>query len=152
MLKKPELPPFDSKNILIWIRRIEAAYYRVGVVAAKDKFAWLESMFQVKMDPTIDSYLYGTNTEDDWTNFLAYLKKQYGPTIKQKALKLMGDIPRHDLQPSQYLKQLEEDTQDVTVDHIRKQHLLKTIPPRLREIMGKEVEDMSAKEGINCSV
>ena len=58
----------------------------------------------------------------------------------------MGDIPRHDLQPSQYLKQLEEDTQDVTVDHIRKQHLLKTIPPRLREIMGKEVEDMSAQE------
>ena len=54
----------------------------------------------------------------------------------------MGDIPRHDLKPSQYLKQLK----DVTVDHTQKQHLLKTIPPRLREIMGKEVEDMSAQE------
>ena len=37
--KKPELPPFDSKNILVWIRRVEAAYSRVGVIEAKDKFA-----------------------------------------------------------------------------------------------------------------
>ena len=60
--KKPELPPFDSKNVLIWIRRVEAAYARVGVVEAKDKFAWMESIFQVKLDPQIDAYLYGDNT------------------------------------------------------------------------------------------
>ena len=144
--KKPELPPFDSKNILVWIRRIEAAYLRVGVVEAKDKFAWLESMFQVKLNPTIDAFLYGTNTNDDWTNFLQYLKDEYGPTTKQKALKLMGETQRHDLKPSQFLQQLEEDTKDVKVDDIRKEHLLKTIPPRIREIMGKEVEKMSAKE------
>ena len=144
--KKPELPPFDSKNILVWIRRIEAAYLRVGVVEAKDKFAWLESMFQVKLNPTIDAFLYGTNTDDDWTNFLQYLKDEYGPTTKQKALKLMGETQRHDMKPTQFLQQLEEDTKDVTVDNIRKEHLLRTIPPRIREIMGKEVEKMSAKE------
>ena len=33
--KKPELPQFDSKNVLIWIRRVEAAYQRVGVGEAK---------------------------------------------------------------------------------------------------------------------
>ena len=53
--KKPDLPAFDSKNVLIWIRRVEAAYLRAGVVEPKDKFAWLESMFQVKLDPQIDA-------------------------------------------------------------------------------------------------
>ena len=144
--KKPELPPFDSKNILIWIRRTEAAYARVGVIEARDKFAWLESMFQVKLNPKIDAFLYGTNTEDDWNNFIAYLKEEYGPTKRQKAQKLMSEVSRHDMKPSQFLTQLEEDTKDVQIDDIRKEHLLKTIPPRIREILGKEVESKSAKE------
>merc|ERR1711911_194916 len=103
-------------------------------------------MFQVKLNPTIDAFLYGTNTENDWSNFLQYLKDEYGPTTKQKALKLMGETQRHDIKPSQFLKQLEEDTKDVKVDDIRKEHLLKTIPPRIREIMGKDVESKTAKE------
>ena len=144
--KKPELPQFDSKNVLIWIRRVEAAYIRAGVVEPKDKFAWLESMFQVKLDPQIDAYLYGNNTAQDWVDFLAYLKLQYGPTIRQKAQKLMGDIPRHDLKPSQWLLQLKEDVKDVELDHIFKEHLLKTIPSRIREIMGQEVEQMTSEE------
>ena len=144
--KKPELPAFDSKNILIWIRRIEAAYHRVGVVEAKDKFAWLESMFKVNLNPSIDAFLYGTNTEEDWDDFIGYLKKEYAPTKKQKALKLMAEVPRHEMKPSQYLLQLVEDTKDVKVDDIRKEHLLKTLPPRIREIMGREVENMTAKE------
>ena len=144
--KKPELPPFDSKHILIWIRRVESAYTRVGVVDPKDKFAWLESIFQVNLDPQIDAYLYGTNTAQDWEDFINYLKLRFGPTQRQKAQKLMSDIPRHDLTPSQYLVQLNEDTKDVTVDQIKREHLLKTIPPRIREIMGKEVEQMSAAE------
>ena len=144
--KKPELPPFDSRNILIWIRRVEAAYNRAGVIEPKDKFSWMESIFQVKLDPQIDAYLYGTNTAQEWDDFIAYLKFQYGPTLRQKTQKLLGDNPRHDLRPSQYLVQLEEETKDVTVDMIRREHLLKTIPPRIREIMGKEVETMTAKE------
>ena len=144
--KKPELPPFDSKNILVWIRRMEAAYCRAGVVDPKDKFAWLESIFQVKLDPQIDAYLYGTNTAQEWTDFIAYLKLQYGPTVRQKAQKLMGEIPRHDLRPTQFLVQLKEDSKDVEIDHILKEHLLKSIPPKIREIMGKEVEDMSSTD------
>ena len=95
--KKPELPPFDRKNILIWIRRVEAAYQRVGVVESKDKFAWLESMFQVGLNPTIDKYMYGTNTDADWTEFLQYLRDEYGPTARQKAQKLMSEVQRHDI-------------------------------------------------------
>ena len=145
--KKPELPPFDAKNVLVWIRRVEAAYARVGVVAPHDKFAWMESIFQVKLDPQIDSFLYtNNNTEQNWTDFIAYLKLQYGPTMRQKTQKLMGEIPRHDLKPSQYLVQLVEDTKDVKIDDIRREHLLKSIPPRIREIMGKEVETMTAED------
>ena len=145
--KKPELPPFDAKNVLIWIRRIEAAYLRVGVVEPKDKFAWLESMFQVKLDPQIDSFLYtNNNTVQNWADFINYLKLQYGPTMRQKAQKLMGDIPRHDLKPSQFLLQLKDDVKEVEIDHVLKEHVLKSIPPRIREIMGKEVDNMSAEE------
>ena len=145
--KKPDLPPFDSKNVLVWIRRVEAAYSRVGVIEPKDKFAWMEGIFQVKLDPQIDAFLYNdNNTAQNWSDFVEYLKLQYGPTLKQKTLKLMGEIPRHDLTPSQYLIQLKEDTKDVEIDHIRKEHLLRTIPPRIREIMGKEVETMSSDD------
>ena len=144
--KKPELPPFDSKNVLIWIRRVEAAYARVGVIEPKDRFAWMESIFQVGLDPQIDAYLYGTNTLQDWEDFIDYLKLQYGPTLRQKAQKLMGDIPRHDLKPSQYLLRLKDDVKDVEIDHILKEHVLKSIPPRIREIMGKEVEGLTAEQ------
>ena len=144
--KKPELPPFDSKNVLIWIRRVEAAYARVGVIEPKDRFAWMESIFQVGLDPQIDSYLYGTNTLQDWEDFIEYLKLQYGPTIRQKAQKLMGEIPRHELKPSQYLLRLKDDVKDVEIDHILKEHVLKSIPPRIREIMGKEVEGLTAEQ------
>ena len=144
--KKPELPPFDSKNVLVWIRRIESAYIRVGCVEPRDKFAWMESIFQVKLDPQIDAYLYGGNTAQDWDDFISYLKLRFGPTVRQKAQKMMSEVPRHDLTPSQFLLQLEEDTKDVTADQIRREHLLKTIPSRIREIMGKQVETMTAKE------
>ena len=144
--KKPELPPWDSKNVLVWIRRVESAYIRAGVVDPRDKFAWMESIFQVKLDPQIDAYLYGNNTAQDWSDFIAYLKLQYGPTIRQKAQKLMGEIPRHDLKPSQWLLQLKEDVKDVDIDHVLKEHLLKTIPPRIRELLGKEIEGMSSAE------
>ena len=144
--KKPELPPFDSKNVIIWLRRVEAAYARVGIVDPKDKFSWMESIFQVKLDPQIDAYLYGSNSAQDWSDFTGYLKTRFGPTIREKARKLMSDIPRHDLTPTQYLLQLNEDTKDVTIDQVKREHLLKTLPPRIREMLGKEVETMTAAE------
>ena len=144
--KKPDLPPFDAKNIIIWIRRLKAAYDRAGVTLAQDKFAYLEATFPVKQNARIDAFLYGTNTEQDWNDFLDFLLQEYGPTIRQKACKLIGDIPRHDTKPSEYLAQLDEDIKDVTIDHLKREHLLKTIPPRIREIMGKEVEQMTAAE------
>ena len=145
--KKPEMPTFDAQNIHVWIKRLTAAYDRAGVVAAKDKFAYLESTFDISFNPTINNFLYNSNnTDDDWKAFIAYMQLEYGPTIRQKARKLMGDLPRNGLKPSQYLTQLEEEVKDVKIDDIKKEHLLKSIPPRIREILGKAVETKTAKE------
>ena len=145
--KKPELPPFDQQNILVWLRRIQAAYDRAGVTQAKDKFAYMESVFDTSFNPIINDFLFNSaNTDNDWNQFIAYMKLEYGPTTRQKARKLIGDLPRNSMKPSQYLAQLEEETKDVTLDDVKKEHLLKTIPPRIREILGKTVETKTAKE------
>ena len=144
--KKPEIPALDLKNVLYWIKRLEKAYERADVTLAKDKFAFLENVFDVAMNPNINKFLYGNNTDQDWVDFIQYLKDEYGPTKRQKAKKLICEIPRSGLKPSQFLTQLEEDTTDVTVDDIRKEHLLKTLPPRIREYMGREMETRSARE------
>ena len=145
--KKPDMPPFDQQNIVVWIKRLTAAYDRAGVTKAKDKFAFLESTFDITFNPVINNYLFNSNNSDeDWTSFLAYMKQEYGPTIRQKARKLIGDLPRNSMKPSQYMAQLEEEVKDVTLDDVKKEHLLKSIPPRIREIMGKVVETKTAKE------
>ena len=145
--KKPEMPAFDQQNILVWLRRLQAAYDRAGVVLAKDKFAYLESTFDINFNPIINNYLFNTNnTDEDWVSFVAYMKQEYGPTIRQKARKLIGDLPRNGMKPSQYLSQLEDEVRDVKLDDVKREHLLKTIPPRIREIMGKVVETKTAAE------
>ena len=84
--KKPDMPPFDQQNILIWLKRLQAAYDRAGVVLAKDKFAYLESTFDITFNPIINGFLFNSNnTDDDWHQFVAYMKLEYGPTIRQKA-------------------------------------------------------------------
>ena len=145
--KKPEMPPFDQQNILVWLKRLQAAYDRAGVTLAKDKFAYLESTFDITFNPIINDFLFqSNNTDDDWNQFVAYMKMEYGPTIRQKARKLIGDLPRNSMKPSQYLSQLEDEVRDVTLDDVKKEHLLKSIPPRIRVILGKAVESKSAKE------
>ena len=145
--KKPDLPPFDQQNVLIWLKRLQAAYDRANVTLAKDKFAFLESMFDITFNPIINNFLFNSNnSDDDWNEFVSYMKSEYGPTRRQKARKLIGDLPRNGMKPSQYMAQLEEEVRDVTLDDVKKEHLLKTIPPRIREILGKNVETKTAKE------
>ena len=145
--KKPEMPPFDQQNVIVWLKRLQAAYDRAGVTEAKDKFAYLESTFDITFNPIINDFLFNSqNTNENWEQFVTYMRVEYGPTRRQKARKLIGDLPRNSMKPSQYLSQLEEEVKDVTLDDVKKEHLLKTIPPRIREIMGKAVEDKTAKE------
>ena len=144
--KKPELPSFDSKHIHRWINRVDAAYQRAGVTSSKDKFAFLESTFEVAASPKINAFLYGANTDDDWNNFLSFLKEEYGRTKRQKAALLTTEFPRQGLRPSQYMALMNEETEGVSLDDIRKEHLLKSLPPRVRELLGKQVEDLSSEQ------
>ena len=144
--KKPELPPFDPKHINRWVDRLNAAYQRAGVTLAKDKFAFLESTFEVSSNPRINKFLYGTNTNDDWNEFISFLKEEYGKTKRQKAALLITEFPRQGLRPSQYMAQMNEDTEGISLDDIKKEHLLKSLPPRVRELLGKQVEDLTSEQ------
>ena len=144
--KKPDIPPFDKNNILIWIRRLNAAYERQSITLPKDKFSFLESTFDIALNPKINAFLYGDNTEDSWNQFIAYLKEEYGPTRRQKAMKLIKEIPRQGLKPSQFMAQINEDTEGVTVDDIKKEHLLKSLPPRIREYLGRDADTKTADQ------
>ena len=144
--KKPEMPPWDPKRINIWIRRLNAAYQRANVTLAKDKFAFLESTFDVAANPKINEFLYGNNTDEDWDSFLDYLRLEYGKTIRQKSELLIKEYPRQGLTPTQYLSQMNEDTTGVTIDNIKREHLLKSLLSRIRELLGKEVEQLTAAQ------
>ena len=139
--KKPELPPFDPKHVNRWIDRVRAAYQRAGVTLAKDKFAFLESTFEVAANPRINQFLYGTNTDEEWKKFMTFLKEEYGRTKRQKASLLITEFPRQGLRPSQYMALLNEETEGISLDDVKKEHLLKSLPPRVRELLGKEVEE-----------
>ena len=103
--KRPELPPWDPKRITVWIRRVQAAYQRAGIITAKDKFAFLESTFEVAANPKINEFLYGNNTDQDWDDFISFLLNEYGTTVRQKAELLIKEYPRQGLRPTQYLSQ-----------------------------------------------
>ena len=144
--KKPDLPSFDAKHINRWIDRLNAAYQRAGVTLARDKFAFLESTFEVAANPKINQFLYGTNTDEEWKKFLAFLREEYGRTKRQKAALLISEYPRQGLRPSQYLAQIDEDTEGISLDDIKKEHLLKSLPPRIRELLGKSVDKLTSTE------
>ena len=44
------------------------------------------------------------------------------------------------------MAQMEEETEGITLDDIKKEQLLKTLPARIRELLGKEVENWTADE------
>ena len=145
-LKKPDLPAFDKRNIETWIKRVEAAYKRVGCTSASLKFAHLESKFDVDVDPIIDGYLYGEANDDEWSKFLAYLRKRYGKSRKEKTLLLLNGIPRDGRTPSQLAAVLKEKTKDVTIDDIRKEQLIKQLPAQVITQIIDKVENLTFEE------
>ena len=144
--KKPELPPFDKKNVEIWIQRVEAAYTRAGVVTAKDKFAYLEPKFPVDFNVTINSYLFGNATEARWIEFIAFLKEEFGKNTRQQTATLLSSHPRAGLRPTQFLINLKDKTKKVTLDDIHKEILIKSLPPDVQHSLVDRFEDMTAEE------
>ena len=145
-VKKPDLPPFDPKNIEVWIRRIESAYTRAGVTAIKDKYAFLETKFPVDFNPRINQFLFGETTTEAWDNFLAYLRLEYGRTIEQRACTAIEGIRRDGRRPSQLAAAMTDLTTGVTLDDILKEHLFRELPVDVRRAIARDAKGKSLAE------
>ena len=145
-LKKPDLPNFDAKNIEIWLRRVDAAFIRAGVDSTKDKFAFLEAKFPVELDPRINNFLFGTITENTWTEFQNYLVKRFGRTKQQRVNTLIDGIERDGRRPSEVAALLCELTRDVTIEDIRKEQLLKMLPVDVKRALAKEPDTLTLEQ------
>ena len=145
-LRKPDLPAFDKRNVEIWIKRVEAAYARVNCTSPALKFAHLESKFEVNQDPIVDGYLFGDATDDSWTAFLAYLRKRYGPTTKDRALSLLNGTPREGRTPSQLVAVMKDKAGAVTIDDLMKEQLLKQLPQDVLKQIVDRVENLTCEE------
>ena len=145
-VKKPDLPPFDPKNIEVWIRRVESAYTRAGVTAVKDKYAFLETKFPVDFNPRINQFLFGEITPEAWKNFLDYLRLEYGRTIEQRASTAIEGVRRDGRRPSQLAAAMSDLTTGVTLDDILKEHLFRELPVDVRRAIAKDAKGKSLSE------
>ena len=144
--RKPELPEFDRKNVEIWLKRVQSAYDRAGIVTPKDRFAYLESKFAVGSNPSIDAFLYGPATEEAWASFTSYLINEYGRTVRQEAQYIRGQFSRDGRRPSQMLAQIKEKVKRVTVDDIVKEIIISSLPADVQQMVVERVKDLSAEQ------
>ena len=144
--KKPEIPPFDKAHVEIWIKRTENAFIRANITATNEKFAFLETKFPVGYDPRIDEYLYGDATPENWTAFLDYLRKEFGPTKQQRTAIFLDGFKREGRKPSQYVAALNDKTKEVTIDDIKKEMLIREMPVDVRRMLQERFETMSLTE------
>ena len=145
-LRRPDLPPFDKENIEVWIRRVEFAYSRSNITNPTDKFAHLEKMFHAKDDSRVNAFLWGAHNATTWTEFTTYLKERYGRTKKQEVGTLLNGVPRDGRRPTALAELIKELTPTVTIDDIRKEILLKQMPPTVRQLINDRVDDLDFME------
>ena len=144
--KKPDIPQFDKAHVEIWIKRTENAFIRANIRAVNEKFAFLETKFPVGFDPRIDEFLYGDATDNNWTAFLAYLRKEFGATKQQRAAVILDGLELDGRRPSQFAATLDDKTKDVTMDDVKKEILLRKMPTDIRRMLQERVEELSFKE------
>lgn len=145
-LKKPDLPAFDKRNIEIWIKRVEAAFIRVNITDPKLKFAHIESKFQVGEDPVVDEYLYGTANQESWDKLLKYFRDRYGKTKKEMVSALINGVPREGRTPSQLAAAIDDKAGDASIDDIKKEQLLRQLPPDVLKQIVDRVDNLDFKE------
>ena len=145
-LRRPDLPPFDPKDIEAWIRRIENAYNRSGIVNARDKFSFIEKLFNSKEDARVNSFICGPQTADKWDEFIKYLRERYGRTKQQEVYSLLNGVPRDGRRPSDLNAYLKELTANVTVDDIRKEVLLKEMPAEVKQHLADKIDEMTCDQ------
>ena len=145
-VRKPELPDFDSRNVEIWIKRVQAAYDRAGITQAKDKFAFLETKFAVGANPSVDEFLYGPANDETWNSFLAYIRSEYGRTVRQEAQYIRGQFSRDGRRPTQMLAHIKDKVKRVSVDDILKEIIVSSLPSDVQQMIQERVKDLSADQ------
>ena len=144
--KRPELPPFDQKNIEAWIRRAENAFTRAEITVAKDKFAFLESVISVDLHPSINAYFNGSATQAEYDDFLAFLRKRYGRTKQQKVKAAIEGVRRNGRLPIDLAAMIKEQFDDVTIEDLMKAHFMSEMPQQVRSQLSDKQDDMSVDE------
>ena len=144
--RKPELPPWDPKNLEAWIRRAENAFIRAGITEAKDKFAHLESVISVDLHPTINQFFNGTASEENFDSLLAFLRERYGRTKEQKVKAVLGGVRRNSRLPTDLMALLKDQVDDVTIEDILKVHLYSELPQSVRENLSDKLEALNSDE------
>ena len=142
--KKPDLPAFDKSQIEIWVRRVEAAYTREGVTAAKDKFAFIESTIGVNMGPEINAFMFGDPTDDNWAAFTQHLIDRYGPTKQQRCSVFLDGIRRDGRRPTALLALIDDRGRDVTLDDLKKELILRELPSDIKKLLQDKTEGLDA--------
>ena len=149
--RKPELPAFDTKNIDIWLKRVDNAYRRSGVTDPKDKFAFIEPKFTVDADPQINEFLFGDGTAEDWTAFETYLRNRYGRTKAQQAGIILDGVQREGKLPSEMFALVKERVGAITVDDIIKEMVLRELPTEVRRTIHDKVKDLGGSETVKIA-
>ena len=142
--KRPELPALDKNNIHIWIQRVESAYAREEVTDPKQKFAFLESIIGVNLGPTINNFMFGEASAENWTGFLEHLKDVYGPTKETRCSVYLDGMKRNSLRPSDHLALIRDRAKDVSIDDLQKQLILRGLPSDVRKLVQDKVEKLDA--------
>ena len=144
--RKPEIPSFDKAHVDHWIRRTENAFIRANVNSPREKFAFLETKFPVDFNPRINDFLWGDPTADRWTEFIAYLRTEYGTTKQQRASVFLDGLKRDGKRPSQYVAHLNDKTKDVTITDIKKEMLLRELPTDIQRMLQERFETLTLEE------
>ena len=144
--RKPDIPSFDKEHVEIWLKRTNNAFIRAGISSPAEKFAFLETKFAVGANARIDEFLYSSGSEEDWENFVAYLKTEYGPSKQQRASVLIDGLKRYGRRPSQFAAALDDKTRDVTIDDVKKEILLREMPVDVRRMLQERIEQVSFKD------
>ena len=144
--RKPELPPFEQKHIEAWIRRTEAAFTRAEITAPKDKFAYLEAIIAVDLHPSINKYFSGSATQEQYNEFVDFLRQRYGRTKQQKVRAAIDGVRRNGRNPEDLAALLDENIDDVTIEDIKKSHFMAEMPQSVRNNLVDKLDALSFHE------
>ena len=144
--RKPNLPPFDPKNIDTWIRRMTAAFDRLEITSAKLKFSHIDEKINCDSDPIINEFMCGAPTNDRWKQFVDYLRKKHGKTLEQRADAVIAGTERENRTPSQLWAVMMDKAGTVTLDDVHKQQLMKRLPQEVRQHLEGKTTGTTGKE------